>query len=169
MSYLFFVSDFPQDLNIFQIYRTVRSLKQFPFLFFSPLQVFQLYLTVLHLKLSGCLPGLLLLLSLQVAPLQCQSIASPLSNCHWQILTLSPANTNTADDKYLDCHQHQRWSSKRLGNVFLVETHTSDTWSVSNLSVATVKQLVSGDRVTLSATLALADTFHSNCGSQGVF
>ena len=65
---------------IVDIFKTSFSLS-----IFSRFQVQLEYLTVLPLKFSGCLPGLLLLLSSQVSPLQvlkchlskCQSVTSP--------------------------------------------------------------------------------------------
>ena len=121
---------------------------------FSRFQVQLEYLTVLPLKFSGCLPGLLLLLSSQVSPLQvlkchlslCRSVTSPSvasPSVAFPSVEVSPFQTVT--DKSSHCHRRrvltwvvrdqmltvsvtrrlQRWSSKTLGNVFRGETRTS--------------------------------------------
>ena len=99
---------------------------------FSRFQVQLEYLTVLPLKFSGCLPGLLLLLSSQVSPLQVSkchfslfrsvtspSVASP--SVAFPSVKVSPFQTVT--DKSSHCHRRRVLTDKYLGRQMLTLCH----------------------------------------------
>ena len=99
---------------------------------FSRFQVQLEYLTVLPLKFSGCLPGLLLLLSSQVSPLQvskchfslCRSVTSPSvasPSVAFPSVKVSPFQTVT--DKSSHCHRRRVLTDKYLGRQMLTLCH----------------------------------------------